>query len=60
MQVETEGNPTSCTYALRKDAQDQPSLKNQHASMKARRLIFPPHTFFIAQCLDWIVTVRLL
>lgn len=60
MQVQTGGNPTSCTYALRKDVQDQPSLKNQHTSKTSKETDFPSAHFFIAQCLDWIVAVRLL
>lgn len=40
MQVQTEGNPTSCTYALRKDVQDQLSLKNQHTSKTSKETDF--------------------
>lgn len=59
MQVQTEGNPASCTYALRKDVQDQPSLKNQHTSKTSKEAGFPSAHFFIARCLDGIITVRL-
>lgn len=52
MQVQTGGNPTSCTYALRKDVQDQPSLKNQHTSKTSKETDFPSAHFFIAQCRD--------
>lgn len=40
MQVQTEGNPTSCTYAPRKDVQDQLSLKNQHTSKTSKETDF--------------------
>lgn len=47
MQVQTEGNPTSCTYALRKDVHDQLSLKNQHTSKTSKETDFPSvHLFF--------------
>lgn len=46
MQVQAEGNPTSSTYALRKDVQDQPSLKNQHTSKISNKTDSPSAHFF--------------
>lgn len=46
MQVQTEGNPTSCTYALRKDVQDPLSLKNRHTSKTSKETDFPSVHFF--------------